>query len=69
MLSKFCNFDLKPIFLVRDPRGVVWSAMKKHGSPERQKKDIRVVRFLRALIAWNLTNLMTIFIEKVFLNE
>lgn len=69
MLSRFCNFDLKPIFLVRDPRGVVWSAMKKHGSPERHKKDIRLVRFLRALIAWNFTNFMTIFIDKVFLKE
>ena len=69
MFLKYCNVDLKPIFLIRNPRGVVWSAMKKHGSPERDKKDTMFFRFLRTLISWNLTNLLTILITKVFLKE
>jgi len=69
MLSKFCNIELKPVFLIRDPRGVVWSSMKKHGSPEREKRDIELTRFLRALISWNLTNFMTLVISKVFLKR
>ena len=69
MLSKYCNFDLRPIFLVRDPRGVVFSAMNKHGSPEREKKDLTFTRFLRTLISWNFTNFMTIIISKFFLRK
>ena len=69
MLAKYCHIDLKPIFLVRDPRGVVWSAMKMHGSPERSKNDVPLTRFFRTLISWNLTNLMTLIIIKLALSR
>lgn len=66
MLSKYCDINLKPIFLVRDPRAVVWSAMKKHGSPERETNDFKLLRFVRTLISWNITNLLTLIIAKVY---
>ena len=69
MLSKFCDVNLKPIYLVRDPRAVVRSAMKKHGSPEREKNDVPLVRFLRALISWNFTNFLTLIIAKTYFSN
>lgn len=69
MLLKKCKINLDCIFLVRDPRGVVWSAMKKHGSPERERKDFRFTRFMRTLIAWNVVNYLTIFINKLFIKK
>jgi hypothetical protein len=69
MLLKKCKINLDCIFLVRDPRGVVWSAMKKHGSPERERRDFRFTRFIRTLIAWNIINYLTIFINKFFIKK
>jgi hypothetical protein len=57
-LSKYTDLDVRAVFLVRDGRGVMWSALKGPGSPERGLSRMpKPVRALRALVSWCVTNL------------
>jgi len=68
-MSHLSDVQVYPIFLVRDPRGVVWSAMKKPGSPERDRGDSKMLRFLRCLFSWNVVNYLTLIVARFFLKE
>jgi len=48
---------VKVIHLTRDGRGVLWSILKKLGSPEWQsRKASPFIRAIRSIIGWNLAN-------------
>ena len=56
-LARFTDLNVKVVFLVRDGRGVMWSALKGPGSPERGRTRLpRVIRALRAVVSWSVTN-------------
>jgi len=38
-LERYAGLDVRAIHMVRDPRGVGWSAMRGEGSPEWQKRN------------------------------
>lgn len=58
-LRQINRLDTYLIFLARDPRGVVFSSYKSHGSPERQRFSSPLIRAFIALAFWNLTNFVT----------
>lgn len=52
-----CGLRVRMLHLIRDPRGVVWSAMKGAGSPERKRLTDSVLwRCVKTSISWNLAN-------------
>lgn len=56
-LFRHTRMAVKIIHLVRDGRGVVWSAMKSSGSPERRRHtEFRPFNFAGTLVSWILTN-------------
>ena len=69
-LSSIPGLDVYVIFLVRDPRGVVWSAMKCAGSPERRRRfEARAWNFTRTLLSWCMTNILAMVSEARIGNE
>lgn len=61
-LSKYTGFEVKVIHLVRDGRGVVWSAMRGPGSPERAQTRSAHLRALKAMIGWIATNALCLYV-------
>jgi len=56
-LSHLTGLDVRAIFLVRDGRGVLWSALKRAGTPELGgDRRSATTRGLRALASWTITN-------------
>jgi hypothetical protein len=56
-LERYAGLDVRAIHMVRDPRGVGWSAMRGEGSPEWQKRNHHPrARFVRTLAGWTATN-------------
>ncbi len=56
-LTAHAGLDLRPIFLRRDGRGVMWSGMRGAGSPEWESSRLpRSLIGLRTLLAWVYTN-------------
>ena len=64
-LSFVPSIDLKVIFLTRDGRGVVWSAMKGAGSQERSRiTENRMINFFRTTVSWTLTNVCALLTKR-----
>ncbi len=64
-LQKFTPFNIKTIHLIRDGRGVMWSAMKKSGSPERKaNKSLKSIIGIKTLVNWMFTNTLTLFVSR-----
>lgn len=59
------GFNVKLIHLSRDGRGVLWSVLKKLGSPEWQNREApRPVRAVRAIMGWNVANQQAFTLKK-----
>jgi len=65
-LSKYASLNVKRLYLVRDGRAVIWSAMKRAGSPERSQSSRYFLRALSAMGGWVLTNLNCLYMLKYF---
>lgn len=59
-LATYTRLGVKLIHLVRDVRGVVWSAIKGPGSPERSQPRATWLRALNAAVGWRLANLVSL---------
>lgn len=58
-LHRYADVTVKAIHLVRDGRGVAWSAMKNAGSFERVRRtESRPYNFMRTTLSWLLTNVL-----------
>lgn len=56
-LVRHARLNVRPIFLARDGRGVMWSAMRGPGSPERASSRLpRSLVGLKTLASWLYTN-------------
>ncbi len=63
LMAAGCNVKL--IHLSRDGRGVLWSVLKKLGSPEWTKREApRLVRAIRAIMGWNVANQQAFSLKK-----
>jgi hypothetical protein len=63
LMEAGCNVKL--IHLSRDGRGVLWSVLKKLGSPEWTKREApRLVRAIRAIMGWNVANQQAFTLKK-----
>ena len=65
-LARLTNLNVRAIFLVRDGRGVVWSALRGPGSPERVHRRLpRFLRVLKTAASWSLTNALCILTARL----
>jgi len=55
-LKRYTSLDVRLIHLVRDVRGVVWSAIGGPGSPERSQSRSTPLRAANAVAGWILAN-------------
>jgi hypothetical protein len=56
-LHRHTNLDIKVLHLIRDGRGVAWSAMKSAGSEERKRLiNLPFFNFIRTTLSWTLVN-------------
>lgn len=64
-LQQHTGLDVRVIHLVRDGRGVVWSALKRPGSPERKPAHkSRFMMALRTSASWRIANQTTLGIAE-----
>ena len=63
-LTRYTLLDVKLIHLVRDVRGVIWSAIKGPGSPERSQPRIVPLRALRSTAGWILANMACLYVTR-----
>ncbi len=65
-LQKLTKYDVKGVFLVRDGRGVMWSEMKRAGSPEHTRRSrSRFVNATRCALSWTMTNILSLLVKSV----
>ena len=62
-IARYTDVPVRVIFLVRDVRGVVWSAMKGSGSQERPRSGGATINYVRSSLSWMLTNLLALVSE------
>jgi hypothetical protein len=60
-LYRYSDVNIKVIHLVRDGRGVAWSAMKCAGSGERKRiSELKLYNFMRTSLSWMITNFLAL---------
>lgn len=64
-LHRYSSVNVKVIHLVRDGRGVAWSAVKSGGSQERKRvTEFRPYNFFRTTFSWTLTNFLALLTRR-----
>jgi hypothetical protein len=64
-LQKLTKYRVKGVLLVRDGRAVMWSEMKRAGSPEQERRlQGRFFNALRCALSWTVTNVLSLVAKR-----